>query len=227
METLLYALQQSALFRNKALAEIAGLLTKINYRVREYRENEIIFSINQTADTLGIIVKGGVDVKKDFLSGKVVTVTTRGPFDLLADAAMFSGARYYPGTVFACKASKIFLLHKQELLRLFSLDQTIMLNFLCSVSHRMMALNQKIEILSLTSIQSKIAHFLIRESQARQSMVITLPFSKKTWAEHLNVSRTSLSRELRRLEAAQYISFHNRTIHINHFTKLNELLMDE
>lgn len=227
METLLYVLQQSALFHNMALAEIAELLTKISYRVREYRENEIIFSINQTADTLGIIIDGCVDVKKDFLSGKVVTITTRGPFDLLADAAMFSGAQYYPGTLFACKTSKIFLLHKQELLRLFSLDQTIMLNFLCSVSNRMMALNQKIEILSLTSIQSKIAHFLIRESQVRQSLVVTLPFSKKNWAEHLNVSRTSLSRELRRLEAARYLSFHNRTIRIKQLSKLNELLSDE
>ena len=227
MDKLLQALQKSVLFRNKTLAEIAGLLTKISYRVREYRVNEIVFSIHQTADTLGIIIEGCVDVKKDFLSGKVVTVTTRGPFDLLADAAMFSGTRHYPGTLFACKASKIFLVHKHELVRLFSLDQTIMLNFLCSVSSRMMALNQKIEILSLSSIQSKIAHFLIRESQAQQSTVVTLPFSKKAWAEHLNVSRTSLSRELRRLEAEQYLSFHHRTIQIHQLVKLNELLANE
>jgi len=227
MDKLLPALQQSALFQKKALNEIAGLLAKINYRIRKYKENEIIFSINQTADTLGIILEGCVDVKKDFLSGKVITVTTRRQFDLLADAAMFGGTQYYPGTIFACKASKIFLLHRKDLLQLFALDQTIMLNFLCSVSKRMLALNQKIEILSLSSIQSKIAHFLITESQSRRSTVITLPFSKKAWAEHLNVSRTSLSRELRRLESANFISFDNRTIHINQLAKLNELLTEE
>lgn len=227
MDKLLQALQQSALFQKKTLTEIAGLLAKIHYRIREYQENEIIFSVNQAADTLGIIIDGSVDVKKDFLSGKVITVTTRGKFDLLADAAMFGGTQYYPGTIFASKSSKIFLLHKKDLLELFTLDQTIMLNFLCSVSKRMLALNQKIEILSLSSIQSKIAHYLITESQSRRSVVITLPFSKKAWAEHLNVSRTSLSRELRRLESANFISFSNRTIQINQLAKLNELLTEE
>lgn len=226
MDKLLQVLQQSALFHKKALNEIAGLLAKIHYRIREYRENEIIFSVNQPADTLGIILEGCVDVKKDFLSGKVITVTTRSQFDLLADAAMFSGARYYPGTIFACKPSKIFLLHKQDLLQLFTLDQAIMLNFLCSVSNRMLALNQKIEILSLSSIQSKIAHFLVTQSQAQRSEIITLPFSKKSWAEHLNVSRTSLSRELRWLETANLIAFCNRTIHIKQLTKLSELLAE-
>lgn len=226
MDKLLQVLQQSALFHKKPLNEIAGLLAKIHYRIREYRENEIIFSVNQSADTLGIILEGCVDVKKDFLSGKVITVTTRSQFDLLADAAMFSGARYYPGTIFACKPSKIFLLHKQDLLQLFTLDQAIMLNFLCSVSNRMLALNQKIEILSLSSIQSKIAHFLVTQSQAQRSEIITLPFSKKAWAEHLNVSRTSLSRELRWLETANLIAFCNRTIHIKQLTKLSELLAE-
>ena len=227
MSALLHALRQSVLFTTKTPDEIAGLLAKINYRIREFKENEIIFSINQPADTLGIILEGSVDVKKDFLSGKVITVTTRGQFDLLADAAMFAGTQYYPGTLFACKPSRIFLLHRKDLLQLFTLDQAIMLNFLCSVSNRMLALNQKIEILSLSSIQSKIAHFLITESQTRRSKVITLPFSKKAWAEHLNVSRTSLSRELKQLAAADLISFHNRTIHINQLDKLNELLAEQ
>lgn len=227
MEQLLLTLQQSILFHKKSPPEIAELLAKLHYRIRDFKENEIIFSTSQPADTLGIILAGSVDVKKDFLSGKVVTVTTRKPGDLLADAAMFAKAKYYPGTLFAAKPSKIFLLHRNELLRLFTLDQTTMLNFLCSVSNRMLALNQKIEILSLSSIQSKIAHFLITESEALGSSVISLPFSKKAWAEHLNVSRTSLSRELRQLELANLLTFHNRIIRINQPAKLKELLSEE
>lgn len=227
MQQLSHALQQSALFHKKAPEAIGELLANIHYRIREFKENEIIFSSNQPADTLGIILSGSVDVKKDFLSGKIITVTTRGQFDLLADAAMFAETQYYPGTIFARKPSKIFLLHRSELLRLFTLDQIIMLNFLCSVSNRMLALNQKIEILSLSSIQSKIAHFLIAAGEASASKVITLPFSKKVWAEHLNVSRTSLSRELRQLETAGLISFDKRIIQIHQLARLKELLVEE
>jgi CRP-like cAMP-binding protein len=166
-----------------------------------------------------------VEVQKIFPSGRIVTVTSRGSFDLLADAAMFAETHYYPATISTCKISKIFLLPKTELLKLFSLDQAVMLNFLCSVSNRIFVLNRKIELLSLNSIQTKIAHFLISESESRGSDSIQLPFSKKSWAEHINVSRTSLSRELRQLEREGLIAFDKRSIKIQDIEKLKRILL--
>lgn len=225
MENLPLLLQKCTLFNNKSLKEIAALLSKINYRIQVYKENEIVFSGEQLANTLGIILDGVVDVQKIFPSGKIVTVTTRRRFELLADAAIFAETQYYPGTISTRKVSKVFLIQKQELLNLFSLDQTIMLNFLCSVSNRIFALNHKIEILSLSSIQSKIAYFLIRESECRNSDMVILRFSKKSWSEHINVSRTSLSRELRQLAMEGLISFDKHKIQINNIKKLKELLL--
>lgn len=54
--------------------------------------------------------------------------------------------------------------------------------------------------------------------------VLTLSFSKKAWAEHMNVSRTSLSRELRKLEIDGVISFNKRKIKINDMESLKKIL---
>jgi CRP-like cAMP-binding protein len=225
METLASTLRKSNLFKNKSVDEIDALLAKLHYKVQLFAENEIVFSADQLANTLGIILSGMVEVQKIFPSGRIVTVTSRGSFDLLADAAMFAETHYYPATISACKSSKIFLLPKTELLKLFSLDQAVMLNFLCSVSNRIFVLNRKIELLSLNSIQTKIAHFLISESEIHSSNIIQLPFSKKSWAEHINVSRTSLSRELRQLEKEGLITFNKRSIKIQDIEKLKRILL--
>lgn len=224
MDNLFALLQKCSLFTNKSIDEIQTLLGKINYRIQLFKENEIIFSANDFADTMGIILSGVVDVQKVFPSGKIVTVTTRSNFDLLADASMFAKTIYYPSTISACKTSRILFIPKSELLKLFALDQTIVFNFLESVSNRILALNRKIETLSLTSIQEKIAYFLLTEHEHKGSMILTLPFSKKSWAEHLNVSRPSLSRELKQLETAGLLSVDKRTIEIKDLEKLKELL---
>jgi CRP-like cAMP-binding protein len=154
-----------------------------------------------------------------------VTINRRASIDLIADASMFSKTKYYPATISTCSPSNILFMHKNELLKLFSVDQNILYNFLESVSNRTLALNYKIEILSLNYIQERIAHFLIREYENNNnSSVITLPFSKKTLAEHLNVSRPSLSRELKQLEAEGLISFNKQSIKIRDLEGLKKLL---
>ncbi len=117
---------------------------------------------------------------------------------------------------------------KTELLALFTLDRDFMLNFLESASNSTLILKHKIGILSLDSIQEKIAGFLVHDKKhvniANGSNVVILPFSKKAWAEYMNVSRTSLSRELRILETEGIISFDKQMIEIKDWNRLEKIL---
>lgn len=220
-------LQYSALFKDYGIDRISVLLKPLHYQIKIFSCDEIIFTAGEPADTLGIILSGLVDIRKEFYSGKSLVVTSRGPGELLADAAMFAEENQsYPGTLFACRDSRILLLPKKELQRLFLTDPQILFNFLCSVSRRMMSLNQKIELLALNSIQSKIAHYLLKASETTHSLLIELPFSKKAWGEYLNVSRTSLSRELREMEKKNILSFSQRNIRILSHDALRRLLQN-
>ena len=198
-------------------------MSDVSCSVKFYKKNEVIFSPHHLADTLGIILDGAVDVQKIFASGKVVTVNRRFQYDLIADASIFANTDTYPSTISACEDTHLFLINKSNLLYLFSKDERILSRFLESVSNRVLALNSTIEILSLSSVPAKIAYFLVLEHRKQKSNTIRLRFTKKSLAEHINVSRPTLSRELKNMQTEGLISFHKRVIEIHSLKKLEEL----
>ncbi|WP_026478656.1 Crp/Fnr family transcriptional regulator [Alkaliphilus transvaalensis] len=213
-------LNNCILFDHLTSQEVSDLLSKITYHVKSYGKSEIIFSPHDPSDTLGIILNGSVEVQKIFASGKALTVTRRFQYELIADASIFANTTYYPSTISTCEKSHILFINKVNLLNLFSIDQEIMSKFLESVANRVLTLNTTIEILSLNSVPAKIAYFLLTEKSKFNSNVIKLTFSKKSLAEHLNVSRPTLSRELKKLQLEGIISFDKRTIEIIDAEKL-------
>lgn len=226
MDNLLALLQKCTLFKNKTPEGIEELLSNTNYKIESFEENEVVFSPLQAADKMGIILSGTVDVNKLFPSGKVVIIERKKSPDLIGESSIFSRLGHYPDTVTVSKPCRILFLLKTELLALFARDRDFMLNFLESVSNSTLILKHKIGILSLDSIQEKIAGFLVHDKQHvnDDNSKITLPFSKKAWSEYMNVSRTSLSRELRALENEGIIAFEQRTIEIKDWDRLEKIL---
>ena len=226
MNTLYHKLQKCCLFNSKTCSEIENLLSKINYRTTSYKKNDVIFSPYQKATTLGIILSGSVDVVKNYPSGKkALLISRKKTYDLLAEDTVFSSLTDYPETFTANCDCKILLIPCSELLILLNNDKQLNLNLLTAISNYIIVLKKCTGVLSLSSIQEKIAGYLYHEHLRTNLFVITLPFSKKDWAEHLNISRTSLSRELRVLESLGIISFDSRVIKIINYKKLKDLLM--
>jgi CRP-like cAMP-binding protein len=223
MDSMFQLLNRCSLFNHLSVEETATLLRDIAFSIRCYKKNEVIFSPLHPADTLGVILEGSIDAQKIFASGKVITVSRRFPCDLIADAPIFANINYYPSTVTACENSRIWLVNKTELLKLFTRDNRLMVKFLESVSNRALALNSLIEILSLNSVPAKIAYFLTMEHKNQNSNIITLRFPKKSLAEQINVSRPTLSRELKKMQLGGIISCHKRTIKIHSLEKLADL----
>lgn len=222
MEKMLSGLGDCALFQHLPEDEMMKLLSEIKYRVRIYEKNEVIFSPHQKADTLGILLEGAVDVQKLFSCGKTVTVNRRFAPDLIADASIFADIQHYPSNIIASEKSRLFLINRQNLLTLFTRNEPIMAKFLQSVSNRVLMLNKSIEILSINSVSSKIAWYLIDQYNEQNRSCIQMIFSKKTLAEHLNVSRTTLSRELKKMEKEGIISFNRKLIQILDIEKLEK-----
>ncbi|MBS4030654.1 MAG: Crp/Fnr family transcriptional regulator [Clostridiales bacterium] len=223
MQHLVRQLNKCRLFNHLSPEKIVFLLSDIEYNVKLYSKNEVVFSPHHHSDTLGILLEGSVDVQKIFSSGKIVTVNRRFSPDLIADASIFAKIENYPSTITANENSSVFLINKSNLLKIFSKDKEIISKFLESVSNRVLALNSTIEILSLNSVAAKIAFFLLLEHSKQNSKTIMLTFTKKSLAEHLNVSRPTLSRELKNMQLRGIISLHNRTIRILSLEILEQL----
>jgi CRP-like cAMP-binding protein len=227
MKHKLSALQKCIMFQNKSIDEIEGLLSKINYEVESFAENNIIFSPVQNANKIGILLSGSVDVQKIFPNGKMVIIDRKKAYEIIGEC-VFSKYSFYPDNACACKPTKILFILKTDLLKLFTLDNQFMLNFLELTSNSIIMSKHKIGILSLDSIQEKIAgylvHYLQHENEPSNTNIVTLPFSKKVWAEYMDVSRTSLSRELKKLKTEGILSFQNRTIKVMDINRLSKIV---
>lgn len=223
MDSMIRLLNKSYLFSYLSVEEIEKLLQDVTSSFKCYKKNEVIFSPHHPADMLGILLEGSIEAQKIFASGKVITVSRRFPYDLIADIPIFSNTVCYPSTISACENSHIWLVNKANLLKLFTKDPRVMLKFLESVSNRALALSNMVEILSLHSVPAKIAYFIAMEQRKQKSSTITLKFPKKSLAEQINVSRPTLSRELKKMQLKGIISCHKRTISIHSAEKLAAL----
>ena len=145
MDKKLPVLKKCVLFNGKELDEIETLLIGISCRIESFAENDVIFSPVQNADKMGIILSGSVDVQKLFPTGKVVIIERKTNADMIAEASMFSRLDYYSDTIVACRPCEVLLITKNDLLRLFELDNTILLNFLEHVSNSTLVLKIKLE----------------------------------------------------------------------------------
>jgi CRP-like cAMP-binding protein len=223
MDSMIQLLNKSYLFSHLSVEEIERLLKDVSSGIKCYKKNEVIFSPLHPADTLGILLKGSIEAQKIFASGKVITISRRFPYDLIADIPIFSNTDCYPSAISACENSHIWLINKANLLNIFAKDPRVMLKFLESVSNRALALSNMVEILSLHSVPAKIAYFIAMEQRRQKSSTITLKFPKKSLAEQINVSRPTLSRELKKMQLKGIISCHKRTIRIQSAEKLAAL----
>lgn len=218
------ALQKNMLFRNKTEQEITTILARINPSVRTYSRNEQIVREGESAERMGIVITGIVEVQKMYSTGKVVTVSRFSTGSTFGEAVIFSKTNVYPATVIAAEPASILMFTKKELLALFALDTEIMALFMQNMSERLILLNQRIEILSLGTLRQRIAHFLIKEMKQQKTERIRIPFNKRVWAEHLNSARPSLSRELCYMRDQGWIAFDDTTVEILEVGQLEGLL---
>ena len=75
-------------------------------------------------------------------------------------------------------------------------------------------LQQRLELLSYSGIAQKAACYLLIQSRQSGKKVVRVPESISNWAMVLNVSRSSLHRELKKLEADKFISYDPPAIEI-------------
>ena len=93
-------------------------------------------------------------------------------------------------------------------------DIRILESFTREIASATYMLQQRLELLSYSGIAQKAAFYLLMQRRKTGSDQIRIPASVTKWSMMMNVSRPSLHRELKRLEAQGIISYHSHIIEI-------------
>lgn len=212
------------LFRGFAAPEIEALLRGVPFSLRRFEPGEIVYHFLTEAEHVGLILRGRVQAHKLYLNGGQVNLTVRAAGQLIGPVAAFSSARRYPFEVLALEPTEVLSCEKTAFLSLLHKDLRLLENFLRELTSAHFILQQRLELLTYRAIQEKVAFFLVMSALQGEQNAVRIPGSVSKWALTMNVSRTSLHRELKKMEARGLIRYAPPAIEILDKEGLKQLL---
>ena len=226
MKDIINKLQGNEFFSNLNNEEIEKLISNIGYSVKAYKKGEVIANEEDECNSLGFVLDGIVEIQRIYLSGKQITLKRLSNGDVFGEALIFSNKSKYPSTVVAFSESSILYIRKTDILKLCTMDERVLGNFMSALSNKIFMLNSKIKSIAFKSIKHKVINFILEQAKMQKSETINLKESKEEIASSLGIPRPSLSRELMNLRDLKYIEFDRNIIKILNFEELEEELFD-
>jgi len=187
-----------------------------------FSKDEMLFTEGEPAENLYILSSGTVDLIKSSPDGKEQLIRQVDEGETFAEAAMFSGESY-PVTAIARSKGSLLVIHKNKFLSFIKKNPEISMQIMGAMAKLLRHLNQLITKMTLGSVQSRLAAFIIKRSRESGSPSFELGMKKQELAFQLGTISETLSRNLRKLQDDGIIEVNGQSITIKNATRLNEL----
>jgi len=224
LEKNLEIIQACHLFKNITKEETISICNQIQHKKTSYKKGQIMFEEGDDCTNLGIVLSGKIELSTFFISGDVSSLITMGPSSIFGEAVLFSPNDQYPISITSLTKTEVLYIDKASLIELMEEHPKFLENYLELLSKKLLFLNDKFKLLSLSTIRGKIAHVLIKLSKEQNSMIVKLPFSKEKMALHICTRRPSLSRELSKMKHDGLIDYDKSIVKILDYDALTDEL---
>ena len=153
------------LFQDMAFEDVCSAIKLIKAEARSYKKKELIYSESEFEKKLGFILSGACDVKRIHSDGTALPLNTLSTYETFGIITVFTDTVEYPSTIIAKKDTEIIFLEKDDLLRLMDRYPKISLNIARFLAERVLFLNNKIHTFSGTTVEKKLANFLVSKAK--------------------------------------------------------------
>lgn len=186
------------LFKNTNIDE-----TKL--KITKYKKGNIIFNDGDICDNLGLVISGSIRIVTNTFTENEFEINRINENGIFGNNILFTNSPIYLGTGTAIKETSIIYIRKQELIKLFK-NEEFLINYLKLTSTQTRQIQRKIKVLSQTSIRDKIM-FLLYDNYFHNKNKDYFIKSKINFANFINCTRPSLSRELINLKKEGIIDY--------------------
>jgi CRP-like cAMP-binding protein len=207
-------LTNSPLFRGVKPAKLEMLLHGLNFQIKTYTKESLIKLAQEECNALIIIEEGILRGEMTDMSGKVLKVEDIPAPNAIASAFLFGKNNRYPVNVISNTACKLIIIPKPEFVKLLQEDETILVNYLNMVSSKAQFLSSRLSILSLKDLKSKLAHFILQQTQNGRIINFTMSQNQTQLADFLGVARPSLARTLKQFVNDKVIELNRSDIKV-------------
>lgn len=218
MEQYYPILKRCALFRGIEESNYMDLLGCLDAQIKHFNEDEYIFFAGDKINRVGVVLSGTVEILKENLAGNKHIIAILDSSHLFAEGIVCTADRLSPVTVQAKEETNIMFIPYEKIIR--SCGQScsyhieLIQNMMVVLGEKNINLNWKLELLTLKGMREKLASYLIKASYENRSNTFQIPLNRSELSDFLNVSRTSMCRELTRMKDDGLIDLYGRSFKI-------------
>ena len=229
MEQFYPILLKCSLLKNIKQDEYHSLLQCINSHTKKFQTNEYVFLSGDTISYVGIVLSGSLEISKENLAGTRHIIDFLAPSNVFAEGIVCSAERISPVTVRAKEDSTILFIPFERIIKSCGNSCTfhiqLIQNMMMLLGEKNFILNRKIELLNLKGMREKLATYLLYEMQKQNSLTFQIVPNRNELAEYLNISRTSMCRELARMKELGILDYYLNTFKIVSLDDLKDCLI--
>ena len=162
-----------------------GNLVKVN-------KNQIVFHEDDECEYLAIVLSGTINITSYTLSGQEIIYNTIKRNGMFGNNLLFSKNPYYRGHVITKTDAEIFLINKQNLIKILQNNTCFLQEYLSKQADFSKSLNSQIKLLSFDSAEEKLLYYLKEKQVVEFTSISSL-------AKTLFLTRETLSRLISKL----------------------------
>ncbi|MGL4361713.1 MAG: Crp/Fnr family transcriptional regulator [Cellulosilyticaceae bacterium] len=217
------------LFNSINTSDIPHLLNCLNPSLKQLSTGDILFSLGDSIDNIGVVLDGSLEIIKENISGSRTILSFLSPPQLFAEGIVCTSHRLSPITVRARSNSTVLLIPYHQVIHSCGTSchfhSQLIHNMLRILGDKNYYLNTKLDLLLLKGIQEKLITYLLQESKRQNSNSFKITPNRTELADFLNISRPSMCRELATLKQEQLLDYYQSSFKLLDIPSLQRKLL--
>lgn len=182
-----------------------NLKTILNsFSLKNYQKDEVLYKEGERIDVIFIVLSGEIKITTSNLDGSERIINTVKKNELVAEAFAISPHAVSIFNFTALSDTTVLMIPTEDFMLLN--NRKIMTNMLYILANDNVQSTQQLESVAKTTIKERIYEVLKYFYYKQQKETVQLPYNKTQLSKYLSVNRSSLTREIRKMEEEGYFT---------------------
>ena len=209
-------IKNAMIFKDMSEDEFLATLKSLNATEKKYKKDATILSVGDTTDRMGLVLEGSVTIENNDIWGNKTILSHVDKAQFFAETYALLAHEPMLVDVIANEDCSILFLNIGNLRRGTSKQESwvykLINNLLTISAHKNLILSGRSFHTAPKTVRGRVSSYLNSVSIQTGKTAFDIPFDRQQMADYLNLDRTALSKELRKMKDEGFIEYRK-----NHF----------